>query len=427
MGGVVPRFHTASWSSPNLLGSTMKSRGWKRGGTDAPGLWTGPGMSPLAYPVTSPGLVADIRGQNLVSGAGHLHCVRVEAVLLADADVPLLVEFGRQDGTTGELEVTHLEAIRSQRSDDVEPQRDEEPAAGDATAPPVTASDPLHLVLSHEQVASTGQTITLAVVNASDSEFSYGADGALERWDGAAWEEVADVVLSRTWWESGGGVAGPENPNLALPDIQYSAPPGGAGEPEWLTLPMLDTGWYRLVRGGGSRQAMAVFRVVAVDEPLEPVLAVPWEDSYLSLDVAAIGPAGGLLDMVPAEGSEVTGRPHGEDIERAAQLSRWEQGEWTSSRGAALDLDPDEPVGNTRAVRVSIPQLDPGFWRSRSRRPTAGSSPATSGSWISWQARAIPGRRPRAPASRSTRWRPKRVPSTQRRPPPSAAPTRPAR
>lgn len=108
---------------------------------------------------------------------------------------------------------------------------------------------------------------------------------------------------------------------------------------------------------------MEVFQVVAVDEPLEPVLAVPWEDSYLSLDVAAIGPAGGLLDMVPAEGSEVAGRPHGEDIEQAAQLSRWEQGEWTSSRGAALDLDPDEPVGNTRAVRVSIPRLDPGFWR----------------------------------------------------------------
>lgn len=60
--------------------------------------------------------------------------------------------------------------------------------------------DPLHLVVSHQQVASTGQTITLAVVNGSDGEFSYGASGLLERWDGAEWEQVG---TSR--WRGRGG------------------------------------------------------------------------------------------------------------------------------------------------------------------------------------------------------------------------------
>ncbi|CAN5355978.1 hypothetical protein BH23ACT9_BH23ACT9_25620 [soil metagenome] len=244
------------------------------------------------------------------------------------------------------------------------------PNGQDATGPPVTATDPLHLVLSHHQVASSGQTITLAVVNGSNSDFSYGASGVLERWDGAEWERVGGVALSPTWWESGGSVARPDSP-IAVPDIGYAALSGGAGGPEWLTLPVLQPGWYQLVRPGsgsvpavdGPPQASAVFQVVAADEPLQPVLAVPWENPYLSLDIAAISPTGGPLDMVPAEGTEVAGRSDADNGEGSAQLSRWEQDAWSSPQTATVQLHPEEPVGNIFAVRVDIPPLEPGFWR----------------------------------------------------------------
>jgi LysM repeat protein len=250
--------------------------------------------------------------------------------------------------------------------------------AADSARPPDRPIAPLHLVTSHPRVASSGQTISLAVVNGSGEDFGYGADGLLQRWDGTDWAPAGFVVPARTGWESGGTVALPDGTGtVEVPAILYTAPSGGAGEPEWLTLPALDPGWYRLVRGDDTQTdddaqarqvdddqlATAVFEVLAADEPVQPALDVPGEDPYLGLDVAAVGPTGGPLDMVPSQGTDVAGRADGERAEGSAQLSRWDPDGWSAPQTTSVQLRPEQPLTSDQAVRVDIPPLDPGFYR----------------------------------------------------------------
>jgi hypothetical protein len=119
-------------------------------------------------------------------------------------------------------------------------------------------------------IPPAGGPVAFAVVvppGSGPATTSGGVDGELERLEGSAWTSVGQFGASLDFWGGFGSVVGPGE-ELAIPAIGLTVPERGVGALEFLMIPKLEPGRYRLRSGSVTGEFD-----VRIDAPPPPRLA----------------------------------------------------------------------------------------------------------------------------------------------------------
>lgn len=234
------------------------------------------------------------------------------------------------------------------------------------TPPPAVVPGEPFIWLSSATLPPGGAPLAVAVMNPADRYLSYGVAGTFDHWDDHRWVSAGGWGGSLDFW---GGFGGVSDGSGVVPDIGLGAAPHGVGTMEYLNIPSLEPGWYRL--GVGSR-AFGVFQVVAGAPPAPAVTNPP----TLTAHSALLPPRGGQLRLVafpPITGVQTSDQvmQFNQQLAPSATLERLEGPSWVEV--ATLRVHPaTPPLRNTAEVAVTIPPLAPGSYRLIRASPSLG-------------------------------------------------------
>ncbi|MDQ3974449.1 MAG: hypothetical protein M3276_08990, partial [Actinomycetota bacterium] len=240
-------------------------------------------------------------------------------------------------------------------------------AVDESAASPPPVQGPLRMFLSHERFPTKGGVLAFAVVNHDGAEFAYGVGGSFDRWDGGEWQPHRRFVSSLTGWSRAGSVYDPGDP-IGIPDIGLVAAAGQTGSLEWLQLPRLEPGWYRLTHNSSDsdRVAAGIIEVSAQPGTLAPDLTGPGEQPILGVQPFLL-PAGQheirVVATAPSINTADQAAAFDATLAPTVALQHWVDGGWETLTVLPVDTSPQPPVRNTKEVAVTLPALDTGAYR----------------------------------------------------------------
>jgi hypothetical protein len=229
-------------------------------------------------------------------------------------------------------------------------------------APLPTPLDQPHLWLSSTTLPPTGGPLALAMVNPTATAIGYGVAGKVERWSGTGWDIANSWASSLDFWGGFGSFANP-NEDFAVPAIGLNASAGGAGAIEFVRVPPLEPGFYRL-----SHDGVGGILTIAEGAPEPPPLQgqVPSAIGLMNVSPALVAPAGGPI-VVSAEPISIDGSQSRDNIdafqkslEPGARIERWDGAAWQAVVAIdTLTAVPERPG----AVSLTVPALPESMYR----------------------------------------------------------------
>jgi hypothetical protein len=272
------------------------------------------------------------------------------------------------------------------------------PAATTTSASPsesAVVSDPVpHLWMNTRVIPPAGGPVAFAVVvppGSGPATTSGGVDGELERLEGSAWTSVGQFGASLDFWGGFGSVVGPGE-ELAIPAIGLTVPERGVGALEFLMIPKLEPGRYRLRSGSVTGEFD-----VRIDAPPPPRLASQERGGLglLTVSPALVSTQGGPIILTADVGSSIDElTTFTAELGPDADVDQWTGGAW-QPRGT-FRVTP-APVSNLAAVAITLPRLPEGmyrvvrhhprgdltreFWTTSDLGPSANEPPFTIAGW----------------------------------------------
>lgn len=234
-----------------------------------------------------------------------------------------------------------------------------EPAT--AIPPPPAERAASHMSMTHSEVRSAGQRIAFAIIaDVASARLEYGISGRLERWDGRGWIWYADFGSSRAPWR--GGLVSDGGP-LEYPAVALVIEEGARFGPlEWLDVPALPQGWFRLVRDTALFVGTAPFMTVPTLDPDSVTLEGPdSEEDGMSLAPSVIH-APSVVRAVAGDGVALSGD--------WATVQSFANGTWLDTAVVAMDTAPVEVVGHVNEAALTLPALSVGVHRVVAQGPT---------------------------------------------------------
>lgn len=234
------------------------------------------------------------------------------------------------------------------------------------TAPwSVPTGDP-SLWLSATTLPSTGTNLAVAVLNPTGIALSYGVLGSLERWGGHGWVSIGTWGGNLDQWGGFGKVI-PESDSASALAIGLSAPVHGVGDVEYVAVPPLKQGWYRL----GVDGAFGVLRVDAGPSTAPDVTDPP----TLTANPALLPASGGEVQIVgfpPPTGVQTLAgvMQFNQALAPSVILQRAEGSSWRAV--ATLHVHPPSQEGYPAAAAVTIPSMPAGSYRLVRHSPSLG-------------------------------------------------------
>jgi hypothetical protein len=203
-------------------------------------------------------------------------------------------------------------------------------------------------------------------MNPTDAALLFGVAGTFERWDGQGWAYVGDWHGNLDQW---GGFGEVSHGSGAVPAIALAAPVHRAGPVEYVNIPSLSPGWYRL---GVAGTAFGLLRVAA-GAPPAPVVTNP---PTLTADRVLVSPAGGDVGLVgfpPPTGVQTFDEvmQFNQNLAPATALERLQGDTWVHI--ASLNVHPAiPPLIHPAEAAVTVPATPPGSYRLVRSSPTLG-------------------------------------------------------
>jgi hypothetical protein len=223
----------------------------------------------------------------------------------------------------------------------------------------VSTSGP-HLWMNTRVVPTAGGPIAFAIVvppGSGPAVTSGGVSGTLERLDRSQWKIVGQFGASLDFWGGFGSVVGPDD-ELAVPAIGISAPAQGVGSLEFVTLPTLEPGRYRLRSG----EVTGEFDVRS-DAPALPPLKGQERGGLglLGVSPALMPTTGGPIMITPNVGSSMEElNEFIRDLSAEADVERWTDTGWRPEH--TYPVTP-APISNSSSVAITLPGLPEGMYR----------------------------------------------------------------
>lgn len=233
-----------------------------------------------------------------------------------------------------------------------------EPPPPPVAAPP-PVEGPVQLFLSHPVLGTDGGLLAVTVVNRSEQPQTFGLGGQVEHWDGDGWQPFGAFAGALVFYGGPGQFVGPDE-ELAVPDIGLVAPPGAAGPPEFVMVPALEAGWYRLSRDGAT--IAGILQIDDAPGDRGPELVGPG-NVVLEVPAALLPPeqprqvrpvvTRGSPDQAPMDGT----------FPAEIRLEGWNTSQWRLLAELPVDFEPPPPHANVREVAVDLPPLPSGAYR----------------------------------------------------------------
>jgi hypothetical protein len=228
-------------------------------------------------------------------------------------------------------------------------------------APPADETEGMYL--SQRRFGTQGGTLAFSVHNDGGAEQMYGVSGSIERWNGERWETHRLFGSALRFWHSLGTTVVPGE-ELAVPDIGLIASPGAFGPVEWLTIPPLEPGWYRLARSTNADLPVSG-RFEVVDDAVDQIDFGAADAPALDLNPAVVT-AGTTTFAVnvthPSIGTLEALIAYHAGLARGGTVERWDGTTWTVAGNATFDTGPAELGGFDETVTVPA-DLTPGVYR----------------------------------------------------------------
>lgn len=217
-----------------------------------------------------------------------------------------------------------------------------------------------HLWMNTRVVPTDGGPVAFAVVvpaGGGPAMTSGGVEGALDRLDGSTWKAVGRFGASLDFWGGFGTVVGPDD-ELAVPAIGLAVPVQGAGPLEFVTLPELEPGRYRLRSG----EVTGEFDVRS-GAPTLPPLKGQGRDGLglLTVSPALMPTSGGPITITAVYGSsgdELSA--FARDLSAGADVEQWSGTGWTPQ---ATYPGLPAPITDSASVAITLPRLAEGMYR----------------------------------------------------------------
>lgn len=230
---------------------------------------------------------------------------------------------------------------------------------GSVHAPPWLASPGRPwLWLSASRLPVDGGHLAVAAVNPTDRALTYGVMGYLDRWDGHGWVGAGQWSGALDFWGTFGNFA----EQVTIPAIGIGAAPHRLGPVEYLAVPALPSGWYRLgVQGAYGLLQVAADAAAAIDITNPSALTasptlIPTTGSDVRLGAS---PAPG---MRPDTFAGVT-----KTLAPFVTLEGLEHGAWSEVSRLKVNTGPADP-----AQTIRVPPLAAGWYRLTRVSPTLG-------------------------------------------------------
>jgi hypothetical protein len=217
-----------------------------------------------------------------------------------------------------------------------------------------------HLWMNARVVPAAGGPIAFAVVvppGSGTAVTSGGVAGTLERLEGSQWKIAGQFGASLDFWGGFGSVVGPGD-ELAVPAIGLSAPAEGVGVLEFVMLPKLEPGRYRLRSG----EVTGEFDVRS-DAPALPPLKGQERGGLglLAVSPALMSTTGGPITITPNVGSSIEElNEFTRDLGSEADVERWTDTGWRPEH--TYPVTP-APISNSSSVAITLPALAEGMYR----------------------------------------------------------------
>jgi hypothetical protein len=219
------------------------------------------------------------------------------------------------------------------------------------------------MFLSQQRLGPQGGTLAFAVHNAGSAEEMYGVGGSVEHWNGERWETHLLFGAALRFWHTFGTTVAP-GAELAVPDIGLIAAPGAFGPVEWLTVPALEPGWYRLVRTTNDDRSVTG-RFEIVDDAVGPIDFGDPGAPALDLNPAVAAPgvsAFGVNVTHPSIGTSVELAAYHAGLAGSGTVERWDGAAWITVGPVTFEARTSNLGGFDESVSVAV-DLAPGVYR----------------------------------------------------------------
>jgi hypothetical protein len=238
-----------------------------------------------------------------------------------------------------------------------------------ADSPPAVTpgTDTPYLWVSATKIPPSGGDLAVAVVNPTNTTLSWPGNGSLDRWNGQRWVTTATWTGSLDQWGGFGGLthdSGGANTLLLL-----TADAHHVGAVQYLDMPSLKPGWYRL---GVEGKAFAVLQVAL--GTTAPTLTNP-PNLTVSPELLPISGGEVGLDGFPPNTGVVTYdqvKLFNEQLSPSVILQKLHGTAWVEIATLQAKEPPPSYIEHPAGVGVMIPPLGPGAYRLVRHSPTEG-------------------------------------------------------
>jgi hypothetical protein len=203
-------------------------------------------------------------------------------------------------------------------------------------------------------------------MNPSETALLYGVAGTFDRWDGQGFAYFGHWHGSLDQW---GGFGEVSHGQFRVRAIGLTAPAHRSGPVEYVSIPPLNTGSYRL---GVAGTAFGLLRVTAGAPPAPIVTNPPTLTAHPVLVPPVVGEVG-LVGFPPPTGVQTIDQvmQFNHDLVPTTALERLQGDTWVHI--STLDVHPPlPPLIHPAEVAVTIPALSPGSYRLVRSSPTVG-------------------------------------------------------